>query len=1158
LSKQDWLRFKKHAGQRGITPSNAILAAYASVLSYWSGSDHFILSHMAGQRFPMHPDINQVIGNFATLYPLEIDFRDGDAGKKLSFAERALRVQQQLLIDSQHMQYGGLNVMQALSRLNGTLGRSPSPFVVAGGLLLEDFKKPDYSCLETSQTLLDHQFVELDDGRYYFVWDVLEEFFPEQLIDSLWQAYKNWLYQLATDANSWQQAVPSFLPNIQEKVREHINQTCQLLEPQQLSAGLAQTAIDFADRSAVISQQQSMTYAELWEKSQQLAVYIKALKLPQVSTTNSCIAIAMQGNIHLPMAVHAVLLAGAAYVPVDPELPAERARYLLEHSQVNLIITDRSLEHWSLTQDIFVLNLQQQDLDQQVEVINSKEPLLLSNDWEALAYIIYTSGSTGKPKGVAIDHRGALNTILDINRKFSITYRDSILAVSSFSFDLSVYDLLGTGYTGATLIYPDSDQRLNPAHWLELMLKNGVSIWNSAPQLMQLLLDIAKRQNTQLPALRLVMLSGDWIPVELPHALKQVAPNAQLISLGGATEASIWSIYYPVDKVEDNWTSIPYGYPLANQSWHVLDAKLNPMPDWVIGDLYIGGLGLAIEYWRDEEKTQASFIIHPQTGERLYRTGDLGRYRCDGVLEFFGRSDFQVKVNGYRVELGEIESVLSAIDYIDEAVVLLQPLSFSESESQQLVAYIISSSHLDSNSLIKTLTSSLPDYMVPEHYISIDSLPLTPNGKLDRKALVQYGIEEFACQKNTTQHTTSSYQAPQNKIEQQLAVLWQQVLGIEEKISRCDDFFELGGQSLDAIRLTAYIKQSFSVSLSLARLWQTRNLRAMANDIETQLDNVGFKSLQTIRSTHPQQQSVQPWFIVHPAGGHIIGYNELSQHLSCPVFGFQAVGLTGDLNDDLFDKKAPLTSVEEMATLYTQEMLQQLNDLNQQQETSVRQPLSIAGWSSGGMIAFEICHQLIKKGHTVDSLVLIDSPAPLESESVTDQQLMNWFIEDLNLPGVELTSEEISDLLSLTDSFSKMDSLTQLNHALKILHQYQSLPDSLQSDTLLSTYRVFKAVIRAGRVYQPKILDLPIYLARATKGQVGEFVHHPNAYQSTWGWEELTQQSVYCQFFSASHHSILSSSNALSLAGFMNKSRQNKSRQSEAQTKASSKNILAI
>jgi SagB-type dehydrogenase family enzyme len=327
-----------------------------------------------------------------------------------------------------------------------------------------------------------------------------------------------------------------------------------------------------------------------------------------------------------------------------------------------------------------------------------------------------------------------VNTLLDINERFAVGPSDRVLAISSLSFDLSVYDFFGTLAAGAAVVLLSPDLARDPAHWLAQAGRHRVSIWNSVPALLGMLVEYAESEGMALPAsLRLAMLSGDWIPVTLPNRVRGHLPALRVVSLGGATEASIWSICFPIGEVPPDWRSIPYGKALKNQRFYVLDDFLQQRPVWVPGQLYIGGIGLAKGYWRDEAQTAASFITHPLSGERLYRTGDMGRYLPDGNIEFLGREDNQVKVQGYRIELGEIEAALEDHPAVEAAVVRAWGAAQGE---KRLAAYVVADlAAPDAGELSRHLAGKLPSYMVPASFTFLDALPLSANGKVDRSRL---------------------------------------------------------------------------------------------------------------------------------------------------------------------------------------------------------------------------------------------------------------------------------------------------------------------------------------------------------------------------------------------------------------------------------------
>ena len=280
-----------------------------------------------------------------------------------------------------------------------------------------------------------------------------------------------------------------------------------------------------------------------------------------------------------------------------------------------------------------------------------------------LAYVIYTSGTTGMPKGVMITHHNAVNTILDINVRYQITEQDTAFGISNLHFDLSVYDVFGILGAGGKLVLSDPEYGKDPAHWIHWLNHENITVWNSVPAFVEMLAEYEEYQRqVTSQSLRLVMMSGDWVPVSLPGRIRNLFQNVEIVALGGATEGSIWSNHFEIPEVvPEDWKSIPYGKPLANQKYYVLDQNMEDCPDWVPGTLYIAGDGIAQGYLNDKEKTKEKFVVLDRTGERLYCTGDMGRYWNDGNIEFLGRLDNQVKINGYRVELGEIETFMNWI-----------------------------------------------------------------------------------------------------------------------------------------------------------------------------------------------------------------------------------------------------------------------------------------------------------------------------------------------------------------------------------------------------------------------------------------------------------------------------------------------------------------
>lgn len=437
-----------------------------------------------------------------------------------------------------------------------------------------------------------------------------------------------------------------------------------------------QQAALYPDALAIISSTAKINYQKLEKLSQSLACRL----ISQNTKPNQLVAVVMEKGWEQVVAVLGILKAGSAYLPIDPTESKERLHYLLKTGEAQVVITQKKYHSTiSWPQDNLVIAI---DID--AEELSAPSLIQRQNEND-LAYVIFTSGSTGTPKGVMITHQSAVNTILDINERFSVNADDKVFALSSLNFDLSVYDIFGTLAAGGTIVIPTTEQAKDPTQWYELFINEKISIWNSVPALMDMFTEYLYQKSLDLNAhaLRVIMLSGDWIPLNLPNKIRSLFGDIRIISMGGATEASIWSIMYEIGEVDPAWKSIPYGKAMKNQAFYVLDEKLELVSGDELGELFIGGIGVAKGYWKDKKRTDAQFIQHPQYG-MIYKTGDLGRYLPDQNIEFLGRVDFQVKIAGYRVEINAIEKYLLDFPSMKQAIVLVT----KEDSHQKLVAYL--------------------------------------------------------------------------------------------------------------------------------------------------------------------------------------------------------------------------------------------------------------------------------------------------------------------------------------------------------------------------------------------------------------------------------------------------------------------------------------
>lgn len=683
-----WKNLKRQAAKAGLTPSGVLLSAYAEVLGRWSKSPKFNLNLTLFNRAPIHEDIDKIVGDFTTTVLLAVDH-----SRRETFKKRARRLQQQLWSDLDHRSVTAVKVLREMAQRRGGLQRVAMPVVFSSSLGLDAFDEgaPGLgqfgaqlgevvtTISQTPQVWIDHQAVE-QNGALLFNWDSVDGLFPQGMLDGMFRAYTAFLNRLANSDTEWNTLERELVPVEQLTQRAVVNATETELPDSLLHELFLSQLQTQGATPAVITTSRILSYQELSERANRIGAQLRMLG----AQPNELVAVVMEKGWEQVAGVLGVLISGAAYVPVDPELPEERRAQLLEDGGVRLVLT----QSWIKKQLSWPDQVQAFSVDDDATWEGaSPEPLDAVQKPSDLAYVIYTSGSTGRPKGVMIDHRGAVNTLLDINRRYGVDSNDRVLALSALSFDLSVYDIFGLLAAGGSIVMPDAGTSKDAAHWAQLTVEHRVSVWNSVPALLQMLVEhIGTHSDRRHDDLRVAMLSGDWIPVELPGRVKDLWPDIHLISQGGATEASIWSIFYPIESIDPEWISIPYGKPLDNQSYHVFNEAMEACPVWVPGHLYIGGVGLAKGYWRDAEKTSNSFIVHPGTGERLYKTGDMGRYLPDGNIEFLGREDFQVKISGYRIELGEIEVSLLQHPNVKEAVVTTVEQT---REAKQLVAYVV-------------------------------------------------------------------------------------------------------------------------------------------------------------------------------------------------------------------------------------------------------------------------------------------------------------------------------------------------------------------------------------------------------------------------------------------------------------------------------------
>jgi amino acid adenylation domain-containing protein len=684
------------------------------------------------------------------------------------------------------------------------------------------------------------------------------------------------------------------------------------------------------DAVAVQFRDEQLTYAQLDERANQLAHHLIALGVGPETLVGICV----ERSLEMLIGLIGIMKAGGAYVPIDPAYPAERQEYMLTNSEAPVIVTQERLRSSLPASQASVVCL---DTDwATIATLPAVAPDVEASP-EQLAYVIYTSGSTGLPKGVQIPHRALVNFLVTMGQTPGLAPDDVLVAVTTLSFDIAGLELYVPLTLGARVVIAPADSTGDPRALSTLLDHSGATIMQATPTTWRMLVDAGWTPPRNLKAL----CGGEALPVALADRL--VGLGLELWNMYGPTETTIWS---SCARVETQSEPLTIGRPIANTTLYILDARMQPVPVGVPGELWIGGDGLARGYRGRPDLTEERFVAHPfdaSPGARIYRTGDLARYRPDGSVGFLGRIDHQVKVRGFRIELGEIETVLARHPAIAEAVVVARG---TDAEAE-LAAYVLApEGPVTALELREFLTQTLPAYMIPSTVTTLEAFPLTPNGKVDRKALPEPTRERSGDRELV---------APRTPLEKRLAGVWERELGIPQ-IGVTDNFFDLGVTSIVAASLFAAIEHDLGDGLPLGAIFRAPTIEALAKLIE---DGEGESRWTSLVPIQPQG-SRPPIFCVHGGAGTILHLQPLSRRLGPdqPFYGLQSSGLYGG--------SAPLETVEEMAAHYLSEMRQ----------VHPPGPWYIAGYCFGTNVAFEMAQRLVAEGEDVRMLTMFNGPSP--------------------------------------------------------------------------------------------------------------------------------------------------------------------------------------
>ncbi|MDM8560643.1 amino acid adenylation domain-containing protein [Candidatus Parabeggiatoa sp. HSG14] len=855
------VQLKQLAAQQSVTLNTVIQTLWGLLLSRYNNVEDVVFGAIVSGRPSALKGVEEMVGLFINAIPVRMKCQ-----AEHSFLE-VLQAMQKASLESEFYHYCPLAEVQAQS----TIGRNLFDHV----LVFENYPIDDALTQESESSTENTTEVAVHDRTHY---DFDVTIIPGNLLEIKFSFNGN-VYpeeQIARTATHFQTALSHVLESPKQPIGNV--QILPQLEQQQLVDTFNNTTMDYPrnktivdifeeqvkkhpSRVAVIFENTQLTYQMLNVQANQLANYLRTLGIIPEKRVGIC----LERSQEMIIGVLGILKAGGAYVPLDPLYPKERLVFMLEDSQVSVLLTQQRLElgigDWSLAIE---KKIQVVYLDTDWAKININEQSAVANDLvlaaqpKNLAYVIYTSGSTGQPKGVMVEHANLVNAAYAWQQAYRLNeFEVRLLQMASLSFDVFAGDLIRALTNGGQLIVCPFEILLEPDLFYKLLTKHHINILESTPGLIIPLMDYIQENSLNIDFLNLLIIGSDSLPFKQYKTLQdRFGAHTRVINSYGLTEATIDSGYF--EGKPSNLTrgiNTPIGKPLANIQYSVLDSKQRLLPIGLFGELYIGGEGIARGYLNRPALTDERFISHPQ-GKRLYRTGDMVRWLPDGNLEFQERVDNQVKIRGYRIELGEIENQLILHPSVNKAVVVSW---LENSNAPTLVAYVVVSNKWDTANTREYLQATLPDYMIPSFFIKLDELPLTPNGKVDKNAL--------PAPTETDIDRTTKYTAPRDDLETQLVHVWQEVLQIET-ISIFDNFFELGGHSLKAMQMVSKIHQTLGVKIALRDLFGLPTIAELAVQIKTAESSVfsGIEPAPT-QADYDLSYAQQRLWLLHKMGG---------------------------------------------------------------------------------------------------------------------------------------------------------------------------------------------------------------------------------------------------------------------------------------------------
>jgi surfactin family lipopeptide synthetase A len=1062
LDSQLTQQLKLLSQQSGATLYMTLLGAFLILLSRYSNQEDIVVGSPIANR--NRSEIESLIGFFINNLALRVNLEGNP-----TFLELLQRVRQVTLDAYAHQD---VPFEQLVEKLQPERSLNYSPlFQVVFALQNTPLDKLELPGLTLTPIEIERLvskndlilLIEEQNSELIALWDYNTDLFDVQTITRMAEHFQTLLSAIAIAPQQLIGELPLLTAIERHQVLVEWNDT-QLDYPQDqcIHELFAAQVENTPDAVAVVCQDQHLTYQQLNHHANQLANYLQSLGIGSEVTVGICV----ERSLEMVIGLLGILKAGAAYVPLSPDYPFERLSFILEDVQPPVILTQEHLldklpSSWS---QVICLDSEWKD----IALFSEENPVRKATS-ENLAYVIYTSGSTGKPKGVLIPHQGLCNLVQAQIQRFDVTPDSRVLQFAAFSFDASVSEVFMALCSGASLYLENSEKLLPSSNLVQLIQHKEITHITLPPSALTVL------PSADLPSLQSLIVAGETCGSDL---VAQWSSNRRFFNAYGPSECTVCAT---IAECMDSTKKPPIGRPIHNTQIYILDKHLQPVPIGVTGEIYIGGVGVARGYLNRADLTAQKFIPNPFSADkqaRLYKSGDLGRYLANGNIQFLGRIDHQVKIRGFRIEIEEIQAVLLQHPDVKDVIVVARE---DKLHNQRLVAYIVEDRQQSSSQVYKKyLRKLLPDYMIPSEIVLLESLPLNPNGKVDRRALPT--PEQISLQ------SESNFVLPRDTLELQLAEIWEEVLELRP-VGIKDNFFDIGGHSLLAIRLMSKIEQAFGKNLPLTTLFSGPTVEQLASILRSD----DFSSGSPIVAIQPHGDKT-PLFYMPGGGGNIIYLYHLARNLGLdqPFYGLQARGLDGD--------EPPHTQIEEIAAYNIQAI----------KTIQPQGPYLLGGHSFGSFVAFEMALQLEHQGEKVALLALMDTPAP-----TPDLKLGNSDVDDATyLVGLASNIERFSGH-KLSISYIDLETLSteeQLNYVLERLKMSNILPREAKLKQLRGLLQVFKAND------QTQYLPQSIYTDSIT---IFQALDNHNFGDLSEGWEKLSKAPLRTYSVSGDHISMM-------------------------------------